>query len=231
MKTEKEIIREQEKYIQEMEHYISILEEANAQQKQTIEMLEQHNTVLQQHYEQITTLQYRCRCLSKQVEDFKSGEKYRQMEKAYKELLRFHNKEVKRLEYEFSKAHSETVTVRKYWSEVMDDFEKEHGKDVYRLLTENKNLKKENLRLTIQCDEAIDHYRERNREYYAVASELLEEKEKNKKLTAQVNRDFENSSIPSSLQKAGRKKIPNSRERTGRRSGGHGYGIYHQRIP
>ena len=52
MKTEKEIIKEQEKYIQEMEHYISILEEANARQKQTIEMLEQHNTVLQQHYEQ-----------------------------------------------------------------------------------------------------------------------------------------------------------------------------------
>ena len=44
------------------------------------------------------------------------------------------------------------------------------------------------------------------REYYAVASELLEEKEKNKKLTAQINRDFENSSIPSSLQKDGRKK-------------------------
>lgn len=171
-------------------------------------------------YEQITTLQYRCRCLSKQVEDFKSGKKYRQMEKAYKELLRFHNKEVKRLEYELSKAHSETVTVRKYWSEVMDDLEKEHGKEVCRLLTENNNLKKENLRLTIQRDEAIDHYRERNREYYAVASELLEEKEKNKKLTAQVNRDFENSSIPSSLQKAGRKKIPNSRERTGRKPGG-----------
>lgn len=171
-------------------------------------------------YEQITTLQYRCRCLSKQVEDFKSGEKYRQMEEAYKKLLRFHNKEMKRLEYELSKAHSETVTVRKYWSEVMDDLEKEHRKEICRLLAENKHLKKENLKLTVQRDEAKDKYLERNREYYALASELLEEKEKNKKLTAQVNRDFENSSIPSSLQKAGRKKIPNSREKTGRKPGG-----------
>ena len=65
-------------------------------------------------YEQMTTLQYQCRSLSKQVEDFKSGEKYRQMEKAYKKLLRFHNKEIKRLEYELSKVHSETITVRKY---------------------------------------------------------------------------------------------------------------------
>lgn len=171
-------------------------------------------------YEQITTLQYRCRCLSKQVEDFKSGEKYRQMEEAYKKLLRFHNKEIKRLEYELSKAHSETITVRKYWSEVMDDLEKEHRKEICRLLAENKHLKKENLKLTVQRDEAKDKYCERNREYYALASELLEEKEKNKKLTAQVNRDFENSSIPSSLQKAGRKKIPNSREKTGRKPGG-----------
>lgn len=59
MKTEKEIIREQEKYIQEMEHYISILEEANAQQKQSIEMLEQPNMVLQHHYEQYVNTVHR----------------------------------------------------------------------------------------------------------------------------------------------------------------------------
>ena len=170
--------------------------------------------------EQITTLQYRCRSLSKQVEDFKSGEKYRQMEEAYKKLLRFHNKEIKRLEYELSKAHSEAVTVRKYWGEIMDDLEKEHQKEVNRLLTEIKHLKKENLKLATQLGEERDKYRERNREYYAIASELLEEREKNKKLTAQVNRDFKNSSIPSSMQKAGRKKIPNSREKTDRKPGG-----------
>ena len=45
------------------------------------------------------------------MEDFKSGEKYRQMEEAYKKLLRFYNKEIKRLEYELSKAHSETVAL------------------------------------------------------------------------------------------------------------------------
>ena len=107
-------------------------------------------------YEQMTTLQCRCRCLSKQVEDFRSGEKYRQMEEAYKKLLRFHNKEIKRMEYELSKAHSETVTVRKYWGEVMDDLEKEHRKEICRLLAENKHLKKENLKLTVQRDETKD---------------------------------------------------------------------------
>lgn len=171
-------------------------------------------------YEQMTTLQYRYHSVLKQLEEFKSGEKYVKMEAEYQKLLRRYNKKVLQMEYELSKAHSETITVRKYWSEVMDDLEKEHSKEVNRLLAEIAHLKKENLKLTRQRDEAKDKYRERNREYYAVAAELLEEREKNKKLTAQVNRDFENSSIPSSMQKAGRKRIPNSREKTGRKPGG-----------
>lgn len=171
-------------------------------------------------YEQMTTLQYRYHSVLKQLEEFRSGEKYVKMKAEYQKLLRCYNKKVIQMEYELSKAHSETITVRKYWSEVMDDLEKEHSKEVNRLLAENEHLKKENLKLTRQRDEAKDKYRERNREYYAVAAELLEEREKNKKLTAQVNRDFENSSIPSSMQKAGRKRIPNSREKTGRKSGG-----------
>lgn len=171
-------------------------------------------------YEQMTTLQYRYHSVLKQLEEFKSGEKYVKMKAEYQKLLRRYNKNVLHMEYELSKAHSETITVRKYWSEVMDDLEKEHLKEVNRLLAENAHLKKENLELTRQRDEAKDKYRERNREYYAVAAELLEEREKNKKLTAQVNRDFENSSIPSSMQKAGRKRIPNSREKTGRKPGG-----------
>ena len=38
-------------------------------------------------------------------------------------------------------------------------------------------------------------------------------KESNRKLTAQINCDFENSSIPSSMQGPKRKKIPNTREK------------------
>lgn len=171
-------------------------------------------------FELVSTLQYRNRSLSRQVEDFKSGETYVKMDAEYKKLLRFHNREMKRMEYELSKAHSETVTVRKYWSEVMDDLDKEHQARIRELLAENSRLKKQNLELARQRDTARDKLRERTQKYYAVASELEEERGKNKKPAAQVNRDFENSSIPSSCQKAGRKKIPNSRKKTGRKPGG-----------
>lgn len=171
-------------------------------------------------FETVSTLQYRNRSLTRQVEAFKSGEKYIQMEAEYKKLLCFHHREIKRLEYELSRAHSETVTVRRYWGEAMDDVYKEQQALQRRLLSEIERLKKQNLALIRQRDAVKDMLRERTQQYYAVAAELEEERGKNKKLTAQVNRDFENSSLPSSLQRAGRKKIANSREKTGRRPGG-----------
>lgn len=171
-------------------------------------------------FESFSSLQYRNRALSRQVEEFKSGEKYVKMEAAYKKLLRLYNREMKRLKRELAKAHSETVTVRKYWCEVMDDLDKEHQEELRRLEAVIGRLEKEKLELARQRDVAKDKLRERTQQYYAVASELEEERGKNKKLTAQVNMDFENSSIPSSKQKGGRKRIPNSREKTGRRPGG-----------
>ena len=59
----------------------------------------------------------------------------------YKELLRFHHREMKRLEYELSRAHSETVTVRRYWGGVMDDLEKEYREQIRRLEAEIGRLK------------------------------------------------------------------------------------------
>ena len=78
------------------------------------------------NFESYSALQYRNRALSREAEEFKSGEKYVKMEADYKKLLRFLNQEMKRMERELAKAHSETVTVRKYWGEVMDDLDKEH---------------------------------------------------------------------------------------------------------
>ncbi len=170
-------------------------------------------------FELMATLQYRNRSLSMQVEEFKSGAKYVRMEAEYKELLRFHNREMKRMEYELSKAHSETVTVRRYWSEVMDDLDKEHQAQVRRLMSMIRRLEKENLELARQRDSAKDKLHERSQQYYETAAMLEEEQEKNRKLTAQINRDFENSSLPSS-KSVKQKKISNSREKTGRKPGG-----------
>lgn len=58
------------------------------------------------NFESFSALQYRNKTLSRQVEEFKSVEKYMKMEADYKKLLRFHNQEMKRMKQELVKAHS-----------------------------------------------------------------------------------------------------------------------------
>ena len=82
------------------------------------------------------------------------------------------------------------------------------------------SLKERVLEVERQRDAALDKARDKQQEIYKIGTELEKEKGKNQKLTAQVNKDFENSSIPSSLQGPGRKKIPNGRIKTGKKRGG-----------
>lgn len=174
---------------------------------------------MRKDFETTSFMQYRINNLRERIEDFESGEIYRKMQAEYDKLLRLHNRTVKQLEYDLSKAHRETVTVRKYWGEIMDDLGREHQAEMKKLWTEIARLEKYNCTVARQRDKYADKLHERTLQYYKVAAELEEEKEKNRRLTAQLNRDFENSSIPSSMQ-IKRKKIPNNREKTGRKPGG-----------
>ena len=171
------------------------------------------------NFEFITTLQYRVKTLSQQLAEFKSGEIYQKMASDSKKLIRYYEHALKQKDVEISKAHCETITVRKYWSEILDDMEKESFQEKAQLLKENQKLMDRVLEVERQRDLVQDKLRERTKQYYEVAIVLEEEQGKNKKLTAQVNKDFENSSLPSSM-KIGRKKITNSREKTDRKPGG-----------
>ncbi len=87
------------------------------------------------------------------------------------------------------------------------------------LIQELKKMEKRALDAEKQRDDALDKAKEIRLQYYETAAELEEERGKNLKLRAQINRDYENSSIPSS-KSIKRKKIANSREKTGRKPGG-----------
>ena len=87
------------------------------------------------------------------------------------------------------------------------------------LIQELKKMEKRALDAEKQRDDALDKAREIRLQYYETAAELEEERGKNLKLRAQINRDYKNSSIPSS-KSIKRKKIANSREKTGRKPGG-----------
>lgn len=165
-----------------------------------------------------TKIQYELKSLRAQVAAFESGEKYMSMIKEHEKQLRAKDKIIRDLEKSSADSHRETVTVRKIWMEVFEDLEKEYKALIEKLKKQLCDMKKRALKAESERDEAYDKKSEKQRELYRVLTELEEQKGINQKLRAQLNRDYENSSKPSS-DKPNHKPIPNSREKTGRKPG------------
>jgi hypothetical protein len=170
-------------------------------------------------FEYVTNLQYKVKALSSKVNAFESGEKYVAMRSEVKKQLAAKDREIEKLKSELGAAHCETVTIRTNWMQVLEDLQKEHEKEIHREKRIAKALEERALRAERRLDERKDENFALKRENYAVKTELEEEREKNKKLVAQLSRDHENSSLPSSL-KPNRKPITNNRVKSGKAPGG-----------
>ena len=170
-------------------------------------------------FEFMTNLQYKVKSLGARLQAFESGEKYAAMQSAFNAQLSGKDREIQRLKFGLTDAHAGLVTMRHNWSQVFDDLEAEHAKELAKKDREIKEFEERALRAERQCDGFRARLKEKSLELYQVKTELDEEKGKNQKLIAQINRDYENSSIPSSG-KANRKKITNNREKTGKKPGG-----------
>ena len=171
------------------------------------------------NFEHITHLQYKVKSLTFQVESFKSGEKYVSMRSEFAKQLAAKNREIKKIKSELANAHCETVTVRQNWMQVFEDISKEHEKELGERDRIIRKLKDQLFATQQQLDETREKLKDKAVELYKVKTELEEQIGANLELKAQINRDYENSSIPSS-QKPNHKKINNNREKTGKKPGG-----------
>ena len=170
-------------------------------------------------FEYRSRLQYRIKDLEHQLKIFKTGDKYVSMKAIHRKDLRDKDIEIQKLKNELAEANSRIVTVRKNWIEIFEDLEKEHAKEIAQKERKIGLLNDRILLAERQRDNWVEKFREKQVELYQVKTELEEEKEKNMKLMSQINRDYQNSSIPSSSS-LNHKKIPNNRVRTGRKPGG-----------
>lgn len=168
----------------------------------------------------IWILKLRLRNAMQELDSYKNGNKYRQLREEYESIIRQKDREIDGLKKEVREARGEARKIRKMWNEVLDDMESENKREVEGLRKQLEETEARAARAENESAAMHEKNRELNKKYYEVGARLEEELEKNKKLTAQVNKDFQNSSIPSSQQGAGRKKIPNSREKSGLKPGG-----------
>lgn len=175
--------------------------------------------VIGSNFEYITNLQYKVKSLTSQVQSFRSGEKYLSMRKEHLGQLAAKKQEINKLEAELASERLQSVTMRKNWWQVFEDILNEHKKELEK---KDGMIKKLQTRLFLteqQLDAAKADLRDKNIELYQAKTEIEDLKGKILRLKAQINRDYENSSIPSS-QKPNHRKITNNREKTGRKPGG-----------
>jgi len=170
-------------------------------------------------FELITDLQYKVKHLQYEVDAFKSGDKYVQMNSNFQAMLTERNREVKNLRRQLADSRTEMVTIRNNWMQVFDDLQAEHAKAIRNKENINKVLEKRNLKAEMLINELKDKNFAMKKELYATQTELEEERSKIQKLMAQINKNHENSSVPSSM-KPNRKPITNNREKSGKAPGG-----------
>lgn len=127
-----------------------------------------------------------------------------------------------KLKEEVADAHKETIRVRNHWFQVLEDmlleFEKMQKKTEQKL----REMEIRALNAKKKRDDALDKLKELRLQFYETAVRLEEEQGKSMKQRAQINRDYENSSIPSS------KILRQKRLQT---AGRHPYGSGCNRIP
>lgn len=168
----------------------------------------------------IWDLKLQNRCLKNQLNAFRNGHAYQLLLRFVDHVTRKKNAEIKALNRKLATAINETISSRKAWSDIFDDIERERKKERESWNREKIRLEERNLTVERQRDTAKDEAKEWRHKYYEQSAEIERLQGENKKLTAQINKDFQNSSIPSSQQGSGRKKIPNSRGKSERKPGG-----------
>jgi len=171
----------------------------------------------QQHF-LTTSLSYQLRAAQQELSSFRSGEIYTKLRADYEKIICNLNLTIKKLRQERDDFSFSRKAITRQWLEVLEDVRKEHEKEVKNLkkviaelLDIVASLKNRNAELDEKRKKALN-------DYYEAAAKLEEAQGLIVKLTAQVNHNYENSSLPSS-KCIDRKKITNNREKTGKKRG------------
>ena len=205
-----------EQAMEKIAHLESIVME---QGNNIIELRRRQAPLSKPGYDWIMNLQYKAKNLAERVKDFESGETYVKLKLECNTLVEALERKIKKLQTQLAEANASNVTMRREWTKTLEDAEKDFLKALSKKDTQLKNMEKRALKAERCVDDMHDKLIIQKRKTYAVETKLEEEKGKVLKLTAQLGKDSENSSIPSSMNRKP-KPIVNNREKTDRKPGG-----------
>lgn len=168
--------------------------------------------------------------LKAKLSSFENGIKYQKMQEEYKQMLAYEERIIKNLKDELEQARRTIKRNRELWFEVHEDIIKEHDKLLKDMEFRIDRMYKKMIDSLRQRDEALDKLSNQSAELKETKEKLAQEQEKNRALTARINKDYTNSSKPSSMD-PNHKVIKNSREKSGRKPGGQPGHIHYPRKP
>lgn len=181
-------------------------------------------------FEQYSSMQYRIKALEGRVRELESGEAYRKMAEGQRRQRAYYERELRRREKEAADARQRESRNLAMWFQVFQDIQAECERKVAESRRREQHMRDMYQSSLEEVEKLRGKLRKKTDEAVQARASLQEEKEKNQKLQAQANMDFENSSTPSS-QVPFRKKVQNNRERTGRKPGAQPGHEAHRRKP
>ncbi len=137
-------------------------------------------------YHRMTYLQYQVKALTRRVEAFESGAVYTSMREDYRKMLQAEEGTIRKLKH------------RKIWEQTNDDVIKDCNSQLAEKDRELARMQKRIYELMDQRDEAKEKSVQLRHELYEAQTRIEELEGQNHALHAQINRDYENSSKPSS---------------------------------
>ena len=160
------------------------------------------------------TLMCRLKAAQRRNKELESGERYIQLEELHQKEYNVYEHKIEKLKKELADAHKETIRVRNYWFQVLEDMLQEFEAMQKKADQKLQEMEERALLAERQRDDALEKAKEFRLKFYETATQLEEEQGKNLKLHAQINRDYENSSSPFSkasdrkrLQTAGKNRM------------------------
>lgn len=177
-----------------------------------------------------TSLSYQLQAARRELADFRSGDIYQKLRADYEGIIRERNLTIKKLQKERDAFSFSRREITRQWMDVLEDLQKEHEKETRKLKKTIAELLDIIVSLKNRNGELDEKRKKALSDYYETAGKLEEAQGIVIKLTAQVNHNYENSSMPSS-KCIGRKKITNNREKTGKKPGAQAGHPHHPRKP
>lgn len=130
-------------------------------------------------FEYITSLQYRFKAACTELEAFRSGKKYQDMEEQHQKTVRALERRIKELEKELAQSHRDIAVMREKWFEIFDELEREFNRKLEAANKKAQQMEERALKAEAQRDEALDKVTDQRHRIYEVETELRKKKEKN----------------------------------------------------